>query len=252
MLPIGGAVQDIGFQATMERLGPGARRTSGISLGRCRAPRIPGVRSKTGDSTPVGRRCLANEQRLIRQALDRVFGEQCLQIGRVGRAAFVSALCAHAAQGAARLDAAEREADIMSDSAELAIASDSVDLVLLPHTLERSSRRTHCCARWIVCCARTVMSSCSASPGRAVGGEALAGPRRLSGRHRRMIREGRLRDWLELLSFEVRPRRRITPYAAVRAIPPFRASSARAIRGALAAVSRRRLSVERAKAHAVR
>ena len=35
-------------------------------------------------ATPLGRRCLANEQRLIRGALERVFGEQFLQIGAWG------------------------------------------------------------------------------------------------------------------------------------------------------------------------
>ena len=35
-------------------------------------------------STPLGRRCLANEQRLMRRALERVFGEQLLQIVGLG------------------------------------------------------------------------------------------------------------------------------------------------------------------------
>ena len=35
-------------------------------------------------NTPLGRRCLANEQRVVRQALDRVFGEQLVQIGGWG------------------------------------------------------------------------------------------------------------------------------------------------------------------------
>ncbi len=40
--------------------------------------------SWNGSATPLGRRCLANEQRLIRGALERVFGEQFLQIGAWG------------------------------------------------------------------------------------------------------------------------------------------------------------------------
>ena len=35
-------------------------------------------------ATPLGRRCLANEQRLMRSALERVFGEQLVQIGAWG------------------------------------------------------------------------------------------------------------------------------------------------------------------------
>jgi hypothetical protein len=35
-------------------------------------------------ATPLGRRCLNNEQRLVRRMLDCVFGEQLLQIGTWG------------------------------------------------------------------------------------------------------------------------------------------------------------------------
>ena len=59
-------------------------------------------------STPLGRRCLANEQRLMRGALERVFGEQMLQIGAWGAAQLVPALRAHAAPRARRLAAGRR------------------------------------------------------------------------------------------------------------------------------------------------
>ncbi|MDH3508951.1 MAG: hypothetical protein OEQ25_17565, partial [Gammaproteobacteria bacterium] len=36
--------------------------------------------------TPLGRRCLAAEQRLVRRTLETVFGEQLLQIGAWGPA----------------------------------------------------------------------------------------------------------------------------------------------------------------------
>ncbi len=59
-------------------------------------------------ATPLGRRCLANEQRLIRGALERVFGEQFLQIGAWGGAQLVPALRSNSAPRAARLAARRR------------------------------------------------------------------------------------------------------------------------------------------------
>jgi len=89
-------------------------------------------------STPLGRRCLANEQRLIRRALERVFGEQILQIGAWGpRNSFLRYA---RTQRRALVDWRDGvAADLVSDPEQLAVASDSVDAVLLPHTLERTS-----------------------------------------------------------------------------------------------------------------
>jgi len=83
-------------------------------------------------ATPLGRRCLANEQRLSRQALERVFGEQCLQIGAWG--ARNSFLRYARTQRRALLDWRPGvAADILSSPEQLSVASDSVDVVLLPH-----------------------------------------------------------------------------------------------------------------------
>src|SRR5690606_8794799 len=88
-------------------------------------------------STPLGRRCLANEQRLMRRALERVFGEMCLQIGGWGsRNAFLR--YARTQRRALVGWRAGSGADLISDTEQLAIASDSVDAVLLPHTLEQT------------------------------------------------------------------------------------------------------------------
>ena len=88
-------------------------------------------------STPLGRRCLANEQRLMRRALERVFGEQMLQIGAWG--ARNSFLRYARTQRRALVDWRPGvAADLVCDPEQLAVASDSVDAVLLPHTLERT------------------------------------------------------------------------------------------------------------------
>jgi SAM-dependent methyltransferase len=153
--------------------------------------------------TPLGRRCLANEQRLVRRALERVFGVQLLQIGAWG--ARTSFLRYARTQRRALIDwRLGAEADLVSDLEQLAIASDSIDAVLLPHTLERSAS-PHALLREVDRILRpdghlVVLSF-------ATGG--FWGLRHLISAHgypagrERMIREGRLRDWLDLLSFEV-------------------------------------------------
>jgi SAM-dependent methyltransferase len=154
-------------------------------------------------STPLGRRCLANEQRLMRGALERVFGEQLLQIGAWG--ARNTFLRYARTQRRALVDWRPGvAADLICDPEHLAVASDSVDAVLLPHTLERTPS-PHAVLREVDRILRPdghliVLSFAS-------GG--LWGLRHLissggypQGRDH-VIREGRLRDWLELLSFDV-------------------------------------------------
>jgi len=154
-------------------------------------------------ATPLGRRCLANEQRLSRQALERVFGEQCLQIGAWGpRNAFLRYA---RTQRRALLDwRSGVAADIVSNPEQLAVATDSVDVVLLPHTLERAAS-PHALLREVDRVLRpdghlVVLSFAS---GGIWGLRHLLSGRGYPAGRERMIRESRLRDWLELLSFDV-------------------------------------------------
>jgi SAM-dependent methyltransferase len=154
-------------------------------------------------ATPLGRRCLGNEQRLMRRTLERVFGEQCLQIGSWGpRNTFLR----HArTQRRALIDwRRDADADIVCDSQQLAVAADSVDAVLLPHTLERTSS-PHALLREVdrVLRADGHLIVLSFVPSGLWGLRHLLSGRGYPPGNERMIREGRLRDWLELLSFEV-------------------------------------------------
>ena len=154
-------------------------------------------------ATPLGRRCLAHEQRLSRQALERVFGEQFLQIGAWG--ARTSFLRYARTQRRALLDWRPGvAADIVSNPEQLAVATDSVDVVLLPHTLERTPS-PHALLREVDRVLRPdghllVLSFAS---GGVWGLRHLLSSRGYPAGRERMIREGRLRDWLELLSFDV-------------------------------------------------
>lgn len=163
---------------------------------------------QTGDwlGTPVGRRCLSNEQRLVRQALDRVFGEQFVQIGKWGeRDAFVR----HARtrrQALVGWNEDDREVDMVSDIEHLSISTDSVDAVFLPHTLELASS-PHALLRESERILRPDghLIALGFVPGGPWGLRHLLSRDGYPEGHRRMIRERRLRDWLELLGFEVGP-----------------------------------------------
>jgi len=159
-------------------------------------------------ATPLGRRCLANEQRLTRRVLDRVFGEQLLQIGCWGgRHAFLRYA---RTQRKALVDwRPDDEPDLVCDPSQLAIASDSVDAVILPHTLERIPS-PHALLREVdrILRADGQLIVLSFAPTGPWGLRHLLSPAGYPIGQRRMIREGRLRDWLELLSFEVGTARR--------------------------------------------
>jgi SAM-dependent methyltransferase len=157
--------------------------------------------------SPLGQRVYALERKVAGEALAQVFGWQLLQIGVWGeddgliaeaRTQRRSVLAWHGDR-----EDGHRSA-IRSRTDALAIASDSVDAVLLPHTLEYEPD-PHQILREVE---------------RVLSGEGhliVFGFRPLSSwgvRHffardgfppglERMIGEGRLKDWLKLLGFEV-------------------------------------------------
>lgn len=159
-------------------------------------------------TTPLGRRCLAEEQRLVADALERVFGEQLLQIGLWGRPD--TFLPFGRTQRAALVDwRPGLGAQVLSGTRDLAIATDSIDAVLLPHTLELTPS-PHALLREVARVLRAdghiVVLNFKLS--------GLWGVRHLFAKkgyppgHRRLLLESRLRDWLELLSFDIETRRR--------------------------------------------
>jgi SAM-dependent methyltransferase len=162
--------------------------------------------------TAVGQRTYALEKKLAAEALAQVFGWQLVQIGFWGdddgliaeaRTQRRSVLARHGIRERNHTPA------IRSRTDALAIASDSVDAVILPHTLEYEPE-PHEILREVE---------------RILSGEGhliVFGFRPLSGwgvRHlfardgyppgmERLIGERRLRDWLKLLGFEIVDARR--------------------------------------------
>ena len=84
------------------------------------------------------------------------------------------------------------------------VASDSIDVVLLPHTLERTES-PHALLREVDRILRPDghLLVLSFAPGGLWGVRHLFAARGFPAGRERLIREGRLRDWLELLSFDV-------------------------------------------------
>ena len=93
--------------------------------------------------TPLGQSLLVREQRIVEDAFDGMFGEECLQLGLWGEPR--SFLAYSRTQRATLIvpDASKLPDNVRGVSGQLhrlPVASDSVDAVFLPHTLEFSSR----------------------------------------------------------------------------------------------------------------
>ena len=87
---------------------------------------------------PLGQALLAAETEVLTHALDGVFGEHLLQIGRWGAEAGWTSLAR--TQVATRVYRPGEGGDVAADFTRLPFDSDSVDAVVLPHTLDVTAR----------------------------------------------------------------------------------------------------------------
>jgi len=156
---------------------------------------------------PLGERVLREEAALARVALDDVFGFELLQVGAWGPSQHLlaGARTQHATLVAPRPGPG---VTLCGTLESLPFASDSIDAILLPHTLElvedpyavlREAER--------VLCAEGCLMICGFNPTSGWGARQLFA-RYLKRRTfppdtRRMLSERRLRDWMALLDFEV-------------------------------------------------
>lgn len=157
---------------------------------------------------PLGQALLAAEGAQVEEALERVFGLQCVQVGAWGAA---DLFLAHArTQRRALLSARPGTgAAVRAHDDALPLQSDSVDALLLPHTLEYAED-PHGVLREVE---RVLTGEGSVV---ILGFEPLGA---WAARHRvsrggfpphltRLLPERRVADWLKLLGFEVAPARR--------------------------------------------
>jgi SAM-dependent methyltransferase len=157
--------------------------------------------------TPLGQRAYSLECRLASEALAQVFGWQLLQIGLWGdddgliaeaRTQRKSVLAWHGERSV------DLPAAIRSRTDSLAVASDSVDAVVLPHTLEYEPD-PHEILREVgrVMSAEGHLIVFGFRPLSSWGVRHLFASKGFPPGCERLIGEGRLRDWLKLLGFEI-------------------------------------------------
>lgn len=159
--------------------------------------------------TPLGRRVYSLEQRHAATALAHVFGWHVLQIGHWGDDGLIAAARTQhksilVPPGAPSFGASATVSRIESRADAVSIASDSIDAVFLPHTLEHEPD-PHAILREVE---RVLMGDGQVI---VLGFRpfSLWGSRHLLARHgfpagtERLISERRVRDWLQLLGFEI-------------------------------------------------
>ena len=153
--------------------------------------------------TPLGAAVLELEARVLADALGDVFGFELLQLGCWGAHGELSAQARTQHRCCLAPDASGPGA-IRADYDALPIASASVEAVLLPHTLEHAPH-PHALLREVerVLVGEGHVLVCGFNPLGPWGVRHLASRRRFPPPADRLLSEGRLRDWLGLLGFEV-------------------------------------------------
>lgn len=156
---------------------------------------------------PLGARVVREETALVQVALDDVFGFELLQVGAWGptphllagaRTQHTTLLAPHRGPGVT----------LCAPPTSLPFAADSIDAMLLPHTLElvedpyavlREAERVLVAEGCLMICGFNPFSGWGA---RRLFGRAVRRPA-FPPQTRRMLSEIRLRDWMALLDFEV-------------------------------------------------
>jgi SAM-dependent methyltransferase len=182
---------------------------------------------------PLGSLLLEHERAVVAARLECAFGLHCLQVGAWGPPdAFLSA--ARTRRAALVADRPAAGAALVSEAAALALQSDSVDVMLLPHTLEfapephevlREAARVLAGEGELVVLGFEPLGSWSLRNAFTRGGC----PPGLV----RTISATRLADWLKLVGFEVAPAERFLYTPPVKGVRTARA------RGFLERVGRR-------------
>ncbi len=159
-------------------------------------------------SGPLGQALLEQERSAVTDALETVFGVQCLQVGAWGPPQFF--LDQARTQRRALLSAqGDAPGGICSTPSSLPIQSDSIDAMLMPHTLEFETEPYGALRE----AARVLTGEgCLVILGFEPLGSWAARHRLTSGGFppglRRLLSERRVADWLKLLSFDVEPAQR--------------------------------------------
>lgn len=154
-------------------------------------------------NTLTGRNLLREEVRQVRRALDSVFGDQLLQVGAWGEPGLFRRL-ARTRRAAVVAEAPMPGADLVSAHDALAVGSDCIDAILLPHTLELA-HDPHAVLREVDRVLRPDgnLVVLGFNPWGWWGLRHALSRRGFPPGSQRMISDGRLHDWLRLLEFKV-------------------------------------------------
>lgn len=157
--------------------------------------------------SPLGTALLQQEARIVEEALDGVFGEVCLQLGTWGdRRTFLrfarTQRSALIASGNTEMAAAAPCA--LGEMHRLPVARDSVDVVLLPHTLDFSDR-PHAVLREVDRVLRRdgQLIILGFKPGGLWGLRRLIPGAGMPPGADHLIPDRRLKDWLQLLDMRI-------------------------------------------------
>lgn len=158
--------------------------------------------------TPIGASLLDQERRVVEESFDGIFGEHCLQLGCWGgdrtflnfaRTQRATCIADHTGGAYARSDAG-----VIGNLHRLPVASDSVDAVFLPHTLEFSTR-PHAILREVHRVLRSDghLIVLGFKPGGLWGIRRLIPGAGMPPATEQLISDRRLRDWLNLLDLRI-------------------------------------------------
>jgi SAM-dependent methyltransferase len=169
-------------------------------------------------SESLARALLAAEAELLGEALEDVFGWELLQIGAWGGSRELLACSRTRRQTVVAAPGFPLGADIIGRPSLLPVVSDSVDAVLLPHTLEFASD-PYAIVREVdrVLVGEGQLLVLGFRPWSLWGIRARASRTGFPPGMRRVLSERRIRDWLVLLGYEIVAARRYlycTPWSS--------------------------------------
>jgi SAM-dependent methyltransferase len=153
---------------------------------------------------PLGKSLLTAEAQLLGEALEDVFGWEFLQVGAWGEGRELLTGCRTRRKIVVAPSAFSGGADIIARPSALPVARDSVDAVLLPHTLEFASD-PYAIVREVdrVLSGEGQLVVLGFQPFSLWGIRARSSPSGFPPGMRRILSVGRVREWLVLLGYEI-------------------------------------------------
>jgi SAM-dependent methyltransferase len=158
--------------------------------------------------TPFGQALLAQEARVVEEAFDGIFGEQCLQLGLWGEPntflRFARTQRSALIADPANITGSDKPGAV-GHLHRLPVATDSVDAVLLPHTLDYSDNRSHAILREAdrVLHPHGHLVVLGFKPGGLWGFRRLIPGAGLPPAADKLISDRQLSDWLKLLDMRI-------------------------------------------------